>query len=108
MSATTRRATGINVGDPTRATLADLFSLQPPEWYGDALCAQTEPEAFFPEQGGSAKEGKATCAACPVREKCLDYALDNHERFGVWGGLTERERGRILRRRKAATLLEAS
>lgn len=64
-------------------------------WQGDALCAQTDPEAFFPEKGGSTREAKSVCAACDVRTECLEYALANDERFGIWGGLSERERRRL-------------
>jgi WhiB family redox-sensing transcriptional regulator len=66
-------------------------------WKADALCAQTDPEAFFPEKGGSTREAKRICIGCPVREECLDYALEHDERFGIWGGLSERER-RALKR----------
>jgi WhiB family redox-sensing transcriptional regulator len=64
------------------------------EWQRDALCAQIDPEMFFPEKGGSTAEAKAVCARCDVRQQCLDYALDNGERFGIWGGLSERQRRR--------------
>lgn len=67
-------------------------------WQEQALCAQTDPEAFFPEKGGSTREAKRVCASCDVRAECLDYALENDERFGIWGGLSERERRRIRRR----------
>ena len=66
-------------------------------WQTDALCAQTDPEAFFPEKGGSTREAKRICDGCEVRSECLDYALANDERFGIWGGLSERERRRIRR-----------
>jgi len=69
----------------------------PPHWADRALCAQTDPEAFFPEKGGSTREAKRTCRACEVRAECLQYALDHDERFGVWGGLSERERRRLQR-----------
>ncbi|CAM3583164.1 WhiB family transcriptional regulator [Micrococcus flavus] len=68
-------------------------------WQVDALCAQTDPEAFFPEKGGSTRDAKRVCAACLVRQECLDYAMDNDERFGIWGGLSERERRRLRRER---------
>lgn len=74
----------------------------PPEWYGEALCAQVDPERFYPEKGGSTRDAKKVCASCPVRELCLEYALDNEERFGVWGGVTERVRRELVRQRKAA------
>lgn len=67
-------------------------------WQEDALCAQTDPEAFFPEKGGSARDAKRVCLSCPVRAQCLEYALRHDERFGIWGGLSERER-RTLKRR---------
>jgi WhiB family redox-sensing transcriptional regulator len=65
----------------------------------EGVCAQTDPEAFFPEKGGSTREAKAVCRVCPVREACLNYALDRQERFGIWGGLSERERRQLERRR---------
>ena len=64
-------------------------------WQERALCAQTDPEAFFPEKGGSTREAKKVCASCDVKAECLEYALANDERFGIWGGLSERERRRI-------------
>jgi WhiB family redox-sensing transcriptional regulator len=68
------------------------------EWQERALCAQTDPEAFFPEKGGSTREAKRVCLSCEVRVQCLDYALENDERFGIWGGLSERERRRVKKR----------
>lgn len=67
-------------------------------WQERALCAQTDPEAFFPEKGGSTREAKRVCASCDVRSECLEYALANDERFGIWGGLSERERRKLKRR----------
>ncbi|WOF24191.1 WhiB family transcriptional regulator [Microbacterium betulae] len=67
-------------------------------WQSDALCAQTDPEAFFPEKGGSTRDAKRICGSCDVRAQCLDYALQNDERFGIWGGLSERERRKLKRR----------
>ena len=67
-------------------------------WQSDALCAQTDPEAFFPEKGGSTRDAKRICSGCPVRDECLQYALEHDERFGIWGGLSERERRRRRRR----------
>lgn len=71
-------------------------------WQGRALCAQTDPEAFFPEKGGSPRDAKKVCLACEVRTKCLEYALAHDERFGIWGGMSERERRQIKRQRAAA------
>ncbi|QBR74645.1 WhiB family transcriptional regulator [Microbacterium sediminis] len=67
-------------------------------WQSDALCAQTDPEAFFPEKGGSTRDAKRICSSCEVRAECLEYALQNDERFGIWGGLSERERRKLKRR----------
>lgn len=67
-------------------------------WQADALCAQTDPEAFFPEKGGSTREAKRICESCEVSSQCLDYALKNDERFGIWGGLSERERRKLRKR----------
>ena len=66
-------------------------------WQEQALCAQTDPEAFFPEKGGSTREAKRICSGCEVRAECLEYALAHDERFGIWGGLSERERRRLRR-----------
>ncbi|MFC4243560.1 WhiB family transcriptional regulator [Gryllotalpicola reticulitermitis] len=67
-------------------------------WQTDALCAQTDPEAFFPEKGGSTRDAKKICGTCEVRAQCLEYALQNDERFGIWGGLSERERRKLRKR----------
>lgn len=70
----------------------------PLSWQSDALCAQTDPESFFPEKGGSTRDAKRICTSCEVRGECLEYALANDERFGIWGGLSERERRKLRRR----------
>ncbi len=72
--------------------------LRQPTWHDEALCAETDPEAFFPEKGGSTREAKKVCVRCEVRAECLEYALAKDERFGIWGGLSERERRRLKRR----------
>ena len=73
----------------------------PEAWMTAALCAQTDPEAFFPEKGGANRDAKRTCRSCDVIDQCLTFALANNERHGIWGGLSERER-RALQRRSAA------
>ena len=85
------------------ADVLSLFDTQVPEetllgWQERALCAQTDPEAFFPEKGGSTREAKKVCQGCEVKGECLEYALENDERFGIWGGLSERERRKLKRR----------
>ena len=66
-------------------------------WQDQALCAQTDPEAFFPEKGGSTREAKKICIGCEVKSECLEFALARDERFGIWGGMSERERRRLRR-----------
>jgi WhiB family redox-sensing transcriptional regulator len=61
-------------------------------WQQQALCAQVGTEFFFPEPGSSVREAKSICQLCEMRAACLEYALANDERFGVWGGLSEKER----------------
>lgn len=68
------------------------------DWRADALCAQTDPDLFFPEVGQPAVSAKEICDVCPVRVECLTYALDNGEGIGVWGGLSANERNQLLRR----------
>ncbi|WP_051198420.1 WhiB family transcriptional regulator [Gordonia shandongensis] len=76
----------------------ELFdAIEEEQWQDRALCAQTDPEAFFPEKGGSTREAKRICQSCEVKAECLEYALHNDERFGIWGGLSERERRRLKR-----------
>jgi WhiB family redox-sensing transcriptional regulator len=83
----------------TRGSAPDslIGPLEEQDWHGRALCAQTDPEAFFPEKGGSTRDAKKICTGCEVRSECLSYALANDERFGIWGGLSERERRRLKR-----------
>jgi WhiB family redox-sensing transcriptional regulator len=69
----------------------------PPAWMTGGLCAQVDPDLWFPEKGGSTREAKALCARCPVHPECLAYALAHDERFGVWGGASERARRRMRR-----------
>ncbi len=69
------------------------------EWQIDALCTEVDPELFFPEKGGSTRQAKQVCMACEVRTECLEYALATGERFGIFGGKSERERRAIARRR---------
>jgi WhiB family redox-sensing transcriptional regulator len=80
---------------PLRALLDAVSGTGEQDWQDRAVCAQTDPDAFFPEKGGSTREAKRVCRVCEVRAECLQYALDNDERFGIWGGLSERERRRI-------------
>ena len=69
-------------------------------WRQHAACRGADPDTFYPATDEEAEEAKAVCATCPVRQACLEYALANRERDGVWGGLTERERRRLIRQRR--------
>jgi WhiB family redox-sensing transcriptional regulator len=81
------------------------------EWSEHGLCRSTDPDELF-VQGAAQQRAKAVCTGCPVRTECLAYALDHRVEFGVWGGMTERERRALLRRRPTVTswrgLLEAA
>ena len=81
-----------------------LFDI--PDLGGRPLCAETDPEAFFPEKGGSTREAKKLCGRCELTAKCLTWAMTNDEKFGVWGGLSESERRR-LRREQERTVRQA-
>ena len=83
---------------PDPIEIAPMITPADEEWQERALCAQTDPEAFFPEKGGSTREAKRICLGCEVRDACLEYALANDERFGIWGGLSERERRKLKKR----------
>ncbi len=69
-------------------------------WRQRSACRGLDPEIFYPATDEEADEAKAICAICPVRQMCLEHALAAREREGVWGGLTERERRRVIRQRQ--------
>jgi WhiB family redox-sensing transcriptional regulator len=90
-----RRAT---TADPVAAAvMAILGEDEPADWRDSALCAQTDPDEFFPEKGGSTRDAKKVCRSCDVRTECLEYALETDQKHGIWGGLSERERRRLRR-----------
>jgi WhiB family redox-sensing transcriptional regulator len=70
------------------------------DWMAGGKCADTPPATFFPSDGVGVDAARRICADCPVRSPCLEYALANRIDHGVWGGTSERERRRILRRRR--------
>ena len=76
--------------------------LIPTPWMFSAACLGIDPAVFFVDVGDSGDEAKATCAKCPVRVPCLDFALQTSERYGIWGGLTFKQRRVEARRRKEA------
>jgi WhiB family redox-sensing transcriptional regulator len=69
-------------------------------WRQNAACRGVDPDIFYPASEEEADVAKSICAQCSVRQMCLEYALANRERDGVWGGATEKERRRILRQRR--------
>lgn len=71
-------------------------------WNSRAACRGLDPLIFFPATDEEAGSAKSVCNACAVRESCLEHALGVREREGVWGGCTESERRRIIRRRRRA------
>ena len=71
-------------------------------WMQEGRCRDIAPSTFFPSDGVGVDVARRICADCPVKAPCLEYALENHIDHGVWGGCSERERRRILKRRRAA------
>src|SRR5206468_8036062 len=88
-------------GVPMEALL-QLLDEDKTGWQDQANCMGVDPDLFFPERGASTREAKEVCRGCVVREDCLEYALANGEKFGIWGGMSERERRRIRRARALA------
>jgi WhiB family redox-sensing transcriptional regulator len=82
--------------------LLELFKVENRNWQSRANCMGVDPELFFPERGSSTREAKEVCRGCVVREDCLEYALAHGEKFGIWGGMSERERRRVRRMRVLA------
>ena len=93
-----REAAHAALGEQAAGLIADLLNGSAPEWQEGALCAQTDPEVFFPEKGGSVQAAKRICWRCDVRTDCLQYALGTGEPFGIWGGLTGPERRKLASR----------
>ena len=89
--------------------LADVLGI--PEWYSDAACntvvhPELNADEWFPERGSSTKKAKEICNKCPVIEPCLEQALERGERFGIWGGKSERERRAIRKERKMKPIVD--
>ena len=82
-----------------------LYPDELPTWRDDAACLGMDPDLFFPPKGGATKgaDAKQICGGCPVQAECLEYALKTRPVYGIWGGLSLRERDKIRRNRKAAT-----
>lgn len=70
------------------------------QWQDQANCLGVDPDLFFPERGASTREAKEVCRGCVVKQDCLEFALANGEKFGIWGGLSERERRKLRRKQR--------
>jgi WhiB family redox-sensing transcriptional regulator len=94
--------------DTAAASLAEAFALMMARaredlaWQDRALCAEVDPELWFPEKGGSTREAKRVCRSCEVRAECLEYALSSSIRHGVYGGKSDRERQHLERKGRRA------
>ena len=75
-----------------------LIDLEERPWAAYAACRNADPDVFFPGSESEAEDALRICRGCPVIEECRDWALDMRIRYGVWGGMTERDRRRVLRR----------
>jgi WhiB family redox-sensing transcriptional regulator len=89
-----------------QVTVTEFIQMVRPEpgdgaqrWQERANCLGVDPDLFFPERGASTREAKGVCRGCEVKDECLEYALAHGEKFGIWGGLSERERRRVRRAR---------
>jgi WhiB family redox-sensing transcriptional regulator len=92
--------TYVNAGREYNMTFVEILSgMEDRGWQSRANCMGVDPDLFFPERGASTREAKEVCRGCVAREDCLEYALDNGEKFGIWGGMSERERRRLRRAR---------
>lgn len=83
--------------------LAALLPISDRRWTDQALCAQVDPEIFFPPRGDMAFPAKRVCARCPVKAECLAEALATDDRYGVRGGLSERQRRGLRAQQRART-----
>jgi WhiB family transcriptional regulator, redox-sensing transcriptional regulator len=96
-------------GKESTVEIVELMSgMEDRGWQARANCMGVDPDLFFPERGASTREAKEVCRGCVAREDCLEYALDNGEKFGIWGGMSERERRRLRRARAIERRAQAS
>ena len=79
--------------------LMDALNVPDLAWQDLANCRGADADLFFPERGASTRQAKKICHECSVRADCLEFAIVNAEKFGIWGGLSERERRKIRRQR---------
>lgn len=84
------------------STLVEALAIGELSWQDYANCRGADADLFFPERGASTRKAKAICTACEVKDECLNFAIQNGEKFGIWGGMSERERRRVRRARTVA------
>ena len=82
--------------------LLEMMNGQDLAWQDLANCRGADPDLFFPERGASTRTAKGICRECSVKNECLEFAIVSSEKFGIWGGLSERERRKIRRQRAVA------
>lgn len=87
----------------TGTTFAPDLGFEPPEWTLAAVCQSVDPEIFFPNKGESPNAAKRVCDRCPVIVECLAFATAHGERYGVYGGKSERERRALARSGQPST-----
>ena len=85
-----------------RGKLIEALAVGELAWQDYANCRGADADLFFPERGASTRKAKAICNACDVKLECLDFAIVQGEKFGIWGGMSERERRRVRRQRTVA------
>jgi len=99
----TRQSADLGARIPIESDLGkimlDLLEVEETDWQQLAACRGADPDIFFPERGSSTKTAKSICRACSVRAECLEYAIVSTQRFGIWGGFSERERRKLRRER---------
>ena len=86
-----------------RGKLIEALAVGELSWQDYANCRGADADLFFPERGASTRKAKAICNACDVKGECLDFAIVQGEKFGIWGGMSERERRRVRRQRTVAS-----
>ncbi len=91
-----------------QSKLIEALAVDELAWQDYANCRGADADLFFPERGASTRKAKAICAACEVKAECLESAIVNGEKFGIWGGMSERERRRVRKQRQIAAARRAS
>ncbi|HSJ35993.1 MAG TPA: WhiB family transcriptional regulator [Acidimicrobiia bacterium] len=86
-----------------QSKLIEALAVGELSWQDYANCRGADADLFFPERGASTRKAKSICGECQVQAECLDFAIEIGEKFGIWGGMSERERRRVRRERQIAS-----